>query len=239
MTESIRLSKHLARMLPCSRREAEQYIEGGWVLVDGQVVEEPQFPITQQTVELSAGAVLAPTQPVTLLFNKPAGYGIEKGPQSASQLLTPATLAAEDRSGYRLLKRHFAQLTILPALAIEDSGLLVLTQDWRIVRKLTDDYAKLEQEYILEVVGSLTPEQLEALNGAPGSGASQSHLKVSWQNETHLRIALKSARPGQLKSVCEGVGLRVLNIRRIRIGRLPMARLPQGQWRYLLPHERF
>ena len=43
MTEPVRLAKRLAAQLPCSRREAELYITGGWVKVDGQVVEAPQF----------------------------------------------------------------------------------------------------------------------------------------------------------------------------------------------------
>ena len=52
MNEPIRLAKRLAEMLPCSRREAEQYIEGGWVKVDGVVIEEPQFRVLHQTIEL-------------------------------------------------------------------------------------------------------------------------------------------------------------------------------------------
>ena len=49
MSEPVRLSKRLAELIACSRREAELYIEGGWVLVDGEVVEEPQFKVLQQT----------------------------------------------------------------------------------------------------------------------------------------------------------------------------------------------
>ena len=51
MTDPIRLSKALAALLPCSRREAELYIEGGWVLVDGEVVDEPQFMVAEQKVD--------------------------------------------------------------------------------------------------------------------------------------------------------------------------------------------
>ena len=73
MNEPIRLAKRLAEMLPCSRREAEQYIEGGWVKVDGVVVEEPQFRVLHQSIALSKDAsLLAPTA-VTLLLHKPAG----------------------------------------------------------------------------------------------------------------------------------------------------------------------
>ena len=52
-----RLSKRLARELPCSRREAELYIAGGWVRVDGRIVEEPQFKVVDERIELAPGAV--------------------------------------------------------------------------------------------------------------------------------------------------------------------------------------
>ena len=77
MTDPIRLSKHLAALLPCSRREAELYIAGGWVRVDGVVVEEPQFRITDQKVELDLGAQAEPALPASMLWHKPAGIDAE------------------------------------------------------------------------------------------------------------------------------------------------------------------
>ncbi len=71
MTESIRLAKRLAEIVPCSRREAELYIAGGWVTVDGLVVEEPQFRVSQQKVELHPAAILVPAEPVTIVFHQP------------------------------------------------------------------------------------------------------------------------------------------------------------------------
>src|SRR5476649_1742389 len=66
MTEPVRLAKRVVALAKCSRREAEQYIEGGWVRVDGMVVEEPQFMVDTQTVELDPGAKLIATEPATL-----------------------------------------------------------------------------------------------------------------------------------------------------------------------------
>ena len=54
----VRLAKRVAELVPCSRREAEQYIEGGWVRVDGKVVEEPQFRVLKQRIELDKNASL-------------------------------------------------------------------------------------------------------------------------------------------------------------------------------------
>ena len=73
MTEPVRLAKRLAEMLACSRREAEQYIAGGFVRVDGVVIEEPQHRVQAQKIEISPEASLLGVVPVSLLLHKPAG----------------------------------------------------------------------------------------------------------------------------------------------------------------------
>ena len=234
MTEPVRLAKRLAEMLACSRREAEQYIEGGWVTVDGVVVEEPQFRVANQRIEVAEDAsLLAPTT-VTLLLHKPAGYEAE---------LARATRSADDRSGTRQLKKHFAAAELVTPLAFAASGLVVFSDDWRVVRKLREDAAVLEHEVVVEVSGDIKPGGLERLNradhGFTFNGARLPAAKVSWQSETRLRFALKGERPGQIAYFCECVGLRVEAMKRIRIGRVPMSNLQVGQWRYLLPNERF
>ena len=75
MTEAERLSKRLIQLTSCSRREAELYIEGGWVTVNGQVVEEPQHPVTDEQVALLPGAKAETQLPVTLLLHKPVSTG--------------------------------------------------------------------------------------------------------------------------------------------------------------------
>ena len=250
MSEPIRLSKRLAEMLPCSRSEAEQYIEGGWVTVDGVLVEEPQFRVDNQRIELSKDASLLALTPVTLLLHKPAGCeaGLTGAPNhsstaEASGLLTVAGHWSGDKSGQRLLKKHFTGVEFVTPLATPASGLLVFTQDWRVARKLREDAALMEHEVIVEVSGDIKPGGLERMNradhGFTFKGVLLPAARVSWQSETRLRFALKGEKPGQLAYFCESVGLRVEAMKRIRIGRVPMSSLPIGQWRYLLPEERF
>jgi len=57
MPEPIRLTKRVMELANCSRREAEQYIMGGWVLVDGKVVDAPQFIVVKQRIALSPDAI--------------------------------------------------------------------------------------------------------------------------------------------------------------------------------------
>ena len=233
MTEPVRLAKRLAEMVPCSRSEAEQFIQGGWVTVDGVIVEEPQFKVLHQTIELSKDAsLLAPTA-VTLLLHKPAGFAAD---------LHLATHAGDDRSGIAQLKKHLAAELMTP-LALPASGLVVFSDDWRVARKLREDAATLEHEVVVDVEGNIKAGGLERLNridhGFTFNGKLLGQAKVSWQSEARLRFALKGEQPGQIAYFCESVGLKVTGVKRLRIGRVPLRGLPVGQWRYLAPDERF
>jgi len=247
MTEPVRLAKRLAEMLACSRREAEQYITGGFVRVDGVVVQEPQHRVQNQKIEVSPDATLLGVAPVTLLLHKPsgseAGWGAPAGASRAADLLLPDRLWGEDISGLSPLKKHFAEQQLLTPLAPRASGLVVFSQDWRIARKLTEDAGVMEHEVLVEVSGEIKPGGLERLNrldhGFTFNGVPLGAAKVSWQSEKRLRFALKGERPGQIAYLCECVGLQVEAMKRIRIGRVAMSSLPAGQWRYLLPHEKF
>lgn len=234
MTDPVRLAKRLAEIVPCSRREAELYIAGGWVLVDGQVVEEPQFMVSQQKVELHPEATLTPVKPATILFHQPPGSLF------TPEMICAETRAAEDHSGVHLLKQHFFKLTPCAPLEMNAGGLSIFTQDFHVSRKLSEDAATLEQEYVVEVTGELPPEKLQLLNhGLSFNGKVLPPIKVSWQNETRLRFALKGVQPGQIAFMCKSVGLQVLGMKRLRIGRVSMGKLQAGQWRYLFGYERF
>jgi len=235
MTEAVRLAKRVVALTGCSRREAEQYIEGGWVRVDGTVVEEPQFMIEAQAVELVSGATPTPAEPATLVLHKPAGCD----PVEAVALVTPATRWSADPSGVRPLKRHLQRLGTPLALATEASGLLIVTQDWRVTRKLSEDIDRIEQEYVVEVSGELIPNGLALLNyGLQFNHYAMPPIKVSWQSENRLRFAFKRLQPAQIRPMCEAVGLTVLAMKCLRAGRIPLAKLPAGEWRYLAPNER-
>jgi 23S rRNA pseudouridine2604 synthase len=171
---------------------------------------------------------------VTILFHQPPDT------EFTLQMLSADTHAADDHSGIRLLKHHFAHLTHCLPLEMNGSGLQVLSQDFRVTRKLHDAAATIEQEYVVEVAGELPPEDLKLLNhGLSYNGKALEPIKVSWQNETHLRFALKGVQPGQIAHMCESVGVQVLAMKRLRIGRVSMAKLQAGQWRYLPGYERF
>lgn len=212
--DAVRLSKRVAALAGCSRREAEQYIEGGFVQVDGATVLEPQARVTgRQQVTLAADARLQALAPITVLLHKPAGHTLE------------AALAGMGLQRAQL--RHQHALMPLPP---EASGLCVFSQDRRVIRKLTEEAAWVEQELVAEVTGELAPDGLQRLGR---------RLKASWQSERRLRLAFKGLEVAQVPGLCAEVGLAVTGLRRIRLGRIPMAGLASGQWRQLQAHERF
>jgi len=251
---TIRLAKRVAEQLGCSRSTAEQFVEGGFVSVDGRVVEAPGARVRpDQGVAVAPDASPLALTPVTLLLHKPPGFEAGLGPADgsvqgsrsqgapqAATLLGTASHLPGDAPGIRVLQRHFRQLECFTPLPTEASGLVVYTQDRRIARKLAEDIEVLEQECTVEVKGTIAPDGLRRLgHGLSFNGRPLPPIKVSWQSETRLRFALKGIRPGQVPAMCEAVGLAVVALKRIRIGRLPLAKLPEGQWRYLQPWEKF
>ena len=236
MTDPIRLSKRLIELVGCSRREAELYIEGGWVTVDGKVVEEPQLKVLNEKVELLPDADLTKAEPVTLLLHLPA----DSYPDKALELIHPASLCIDYREGIRPLKGHFARLSSALPLQTGATGLLAFTQDWRILRKLTDDASKLEQEYVVEVSGEIAPHGLNRMNqGQTYKGQTLAAVKASWQSENRLRMAVKNPPPGLIANLCASVGLTIISMKRLRIGGVSMRKMDAGQWRYLAASEKF
>jgi 23S rRNA pseudouridine2604 synthase len=236
--EPVRLSKCVVALTGCSRNQAQQYIEGGWVLVDGEVIDEPQFPVQGQTVTMAPGAKLEPIEPATLLLHRDA----TPLPDDASlgTLLTAQSRSDTDATGIRALRRHFQRLTECLPLEPGATGLAVLTQDGRLLRRMQDEGERLEQEILVEVEGTLAPYDIKQLeHGLSYLGRVLPPAKVSWQSETKLRFAIKGVRPGQLASMCAAVGLQVVSIRRLRIGRVSLGKMAQGEWRYLPSSLRF
>ena len=226
----------------CSRREADEYIQRGWVYVDGVRVEELGTRIDPtQAITLDKRA--QNVSRVTILLNKPVGYvsgQAEQGYRPAITLIVPDRHFASDHSSPRFERQHLNGLAPAGRLDIDSTGLLVFTQDGRIAKLLIGEDSAIEKEYLVRVEGKLDSAGLELLNhGLSLDGVPLKPAIVSWLNRDQLRFVLREGKKRQIRRMCELVGLRVVGLKRVRIGRIALGDLPAGRWRYLQQHETF
>jgi 23S rRNA pseudouridine2604 synthase len=244
-----RLSKRMAELGLCSRREADEWITNGWVKVDGVIIDTLGTRIKPDAeIVISSYAKEYQSENVTIILHKPVGYvsgQAEDGYQPAITLVHPDNQWEDDpelrQKNPKQFQRRFLQ-GLAPAgrLDIDSTGLLVFTQDGRIARHLIGEDSTIEKEYLVRVEGELTAKGLALLNhGLELDGVLLKPAKVSWQNEDQLRFVLREGRKRQIRRMCELVGLTVTGLKRVRIGSVTLGKLPVGAWRYLQENERF
>ena len=197
-------------------------------------------------------------QRVTILLHKPIGYVSgqpEDGHEPAVALLTEANRWSEDALGgkLRFTPAHLRGLAPAGRLDIDSTGLLVLTQDGRVAKALIGEDSDIEKEYLVRVALQEAPDAADAPDARqpPEPQHPMTHFpahKLALLNHgleldgVQRRLEVRRARRGrkrQIRRMCEAVGLEVLALKRVRIGRIPLSHLPQGQWRYLAPWEKF
>lgn len=234
--EKVRLSKLMAERGICSRREADDYISRGLVLVNGERIDQLGTKVSPDVkITLEAQALKQQKRLVTIILNKPVGYvSAQPEPpyQPAVKLITPENQFGETRQ--RLRQEHFQGLAVAGRLDIDSQGLLLFTQDGRIAKKIIGEESKVDKEYIVRVEGKLPTDKLKLLNyGLSLDGKPLKPAKVEWINEDQLRFILNEGKKRQIRRMCEAVGLKVTGLKRVRVGNLRLGKLPEGQWRFL------
>ena len=247
--EQVRISKILSELGLCSRREADKYIEQGLVLLDGKVVGELGTKACRsQKVELLKKARLNQSLKATVILNKPVSYishlDDDKEFTPASSLITPDNYY-NSQNQETTSKRNsiFNRDGLAPAgrLDIDSSGMLVLTQDGRIAKQIIgEESADIEKEYLVRVEGTISDDDLKLLNhGITLDDYKLKPAKVDWQNKDQLNFILIEGRNRQIRKMCELVGLKVIGLKRVRIGNVRLNDLPEGKWRFLSEEESF
>jgi 23S rRNA pseudouridine2604 synthase len=168
----------------------------------------------------------------------------EDGYKPAVTLVRPENRWAEDKLPLQFSAAQLKSLVPAGRLDIDSTGLLILTQDGRIAKTLIGEDTSVEKEYLVRVKytkGAKLPEhELKRLNhGLTLDGKALLPAKVRWQNEDQLCFILREGKKRQIRRMCEMVGLQVLALKRVRIGRVKLGNLPMGQWRYLGADEQF
>ncbi len=239
--EKTRISKLLAERGLCSRREADAYIERGWVRVDGKVATLGEKAFPNQTITLDKSAQARQTARVTIILNKPVGYVSGQAEDGYRPAVTLVTQDRQyDRDKHTFTPSHLRGLAPAGRLDIDSQGLLVLTQDGRIARQLIGEDSEVEKEYLVRVEGKISGNGLQLLNhGLSLDGELLRPAQVTWQNDDQLKFILQEGKKRQIRRMCQMVGLNVVGLKRVRMGNVALADLPPGKWRYLKSHERF
>ncbi len=238
--EELRLSKLMSERGICSRREADSLIEQGLVKVNGKIVSTLGTKVTEDVlIELLPAAHKQQFQKVTILLNKPVGYVStqpEKGYSPAIDLIVPNN----QWKGASFDPSHLIKLAPAGRLDIESKGLLVLTQDGVIAKTLIGENSSIEKEYLVRVEGEVTPNCLARLrSGLKLDGKPLKRAVVEEIQPNLMRIILKEGKKRQIRRMCEMVNLKVIGLKRVRIGNVMLGDLPEGKWRYLKKHEKF
>ncbi len=262
MTDPVRLAKRVAEIRACSRREAEQTIAGGWVRVDGVVIEEPQFRVADQRIEIDPLADPAQTQAVTLLLHKPPGYRTSPGDESSrSRVVTArdqmlgAAPGGPKSPPASVRDKAFRPTTLSCRWNRRQRLGRLHPRDWRVARKLTRS-RHAGARVIVEVAANSSRTDSLRQNQAslPRKGSHGVRRNSGQQPRPMAHAAGHQGHWAKREPPAGGVegrpnrtnrapvrnrGLRVVSMKRIRLGRVPLAQLPPGQWRYLCPGERF
>lgn len=229
----IRLQKILAQAGLASRREADEWIRGGRVRINGRVARlgDRADPETD-SIKLDQRRVRPQKGPRTyLLLNKPRGYvTTTSDPQQRDTVmqLLPENL----RRGVKPVGR----------LDVQTEGLLLLTDDGEIARLLTHPSTGCPKEYRVKVSGAPSETALERLRRGvvldgkrtlPMTIESLSSTRGKTEGNRWLRVVLKEGRTRQIRRMFERIGHPVSKLRRVAIGPIRDDRLPVGGFRRL------
>ena len=236
--EPVRVNKWLAQSGVCSRREADELIAAGAVMIDGERVSDAGRKISAgQTLMLNDRAELGLGAQISVVINKPVGIVSaqpEHGQTPAARLLT-----AEAQVGKGIVPSSRASLPPLGRLDQDSRGLLLLSEDGVLAKAIIGPESEVDKEYVVTVRGKVDRVKIQKLrHGLELDGRQLKPAKVTLQDTQVLRFVLTEGRNRQIRRMCELVGLEVADLVRVRIGPLLLGDLPEGKWRHLTAAER-
>lgn len=225
-----RLQKLLSARGVASRRQAEEMIQQGRILVNGQRASLGQQADPEEDLILVDGKKL-PDRPqsIYLMLNKPRGVVTtlrdERGRQNAAELVSGC--------GQRVWP--------IGRLDMDSEGLLLFTNDGAFSQEVAHPSSQVDKCYHVWVSG-YTPEKETLLRRRvtlDGYTISQPEVRLlkAEGSRACLAVTIHEGRNRQVRRMCALAGLEVARLKRVSEGALHLGRLPSGKWRYLTPEE--
>ncbi|MBY0535289.1 MAG: 23S rRNA pseudouridine(2604) synthase RluF [Chitinophagaceae bacterium] len=222
--DSISLNKFISDTGYCSRREADELIRQGRVILNNELAQLGNRYTPGDIVEVD-GSYLSNGKPkkekkVYLAFNKPAGITCTTDTNIAGNIITYINYP----------KRIFP----IGRLDKDSEGLIFLTNDGDIVNKILRASNEHEKEYIVRVNKSITPYFLEKMSkGVPILDTVTLPCKISKLGNHTFKIVLKQGLNRQIRRMCEYFEFEVESLKRVRIMNIALDKIALGKWRYL------
>jgi len=224
----VRLNKYLSTLGIASRREADRLIAAGLVRVNGKVVTEMGQKIdpASDRIEVDHAKVRAERRLVYIVLNKPKGYVCSAKPTKSDPDIVTDLVDVEER--------------IYPVgrLDKDTTGLLLLTNDGTLVNQIIHPSAESEKEYEVTFFQQIPEGALDKLRaGVKLAGEATLPTRVKKVGPAKIHIVLREGKNRQVRRICQKVGFPVKTLKRIRIKKLLLGKLPLGKWRYLTSAE--
>jgi 23S rRNA pseudouridine2605 synthase len=217
-----RIAKVLARAGVCSRRDAERWIADGRVSVDGHVLTTPAVTVTAETdIRVDGQPLPAPDRPRLWRYHKPAGlvttHRDEKG--------RPTVFDA--------LPKELPRLISIGRLDLNSEGLLLLTNDGALARRLELPSTGWIRRYKVRVHGEVEPERLAAFEkGITIDGVAYGPIRASLErrqgSNAWITMALREGKNREVRRALEHLGLQVTRLIRLSYGPFQLGNLPRG-----------
>lgn len=223
MTGAERIAKRIARAGLCSRREAEAWIAAGRVSVDGEVLHSPAVTVTPDQ-QVSVDGVTLPEAPATRLFryHKPAGLLVSTRDPSGRPTI------------FDRLPPNLPRLQAIGRLDLTTEGLLLLTNDGELKRRLELPATGWLRRYRARAYGAVTQEALDTLRqGIEIEGLRYGPIEAQLERRTGancwITLALAEGKNREVRKVLEHLGLKVNRLLRISYGPFHLGRLGRGE----------
>lgn len=251
----------------CSRREADGFIEKGMVRVNGEVAHVGQKVTIQDLIEFDEEVGKLLERKVTLIYHKPVNvlsHQSDKQRDTAKSRISMENylLVSKDdpEAADEFVKKH-GEITEAQALFIkalennpliknglapagrldyDSRGLLVLTQDGQTAKLLISEMSEVDKEYEVKVEGEIEEWKLEKLrHGLMLDGEYLKDAIVEKIDDDTLQFILMEGKKRQIRRMCEAVDLDVVDLKRVRMGKIELAPLEEDGWRFLRDDEHF
>lgn len=223
-----RLNKYIASSGLCSRRKADELIESGAVSVNGKIIKEFGFQVSEKDKVVVNKTIIKPKKIQYYKFYKPAGY------------ITTSDDEKGRKTIYDIIPDELNELKPVGRLDKDSTGLLIMTNDGELINKLTHPSVKVAKIYTVSVAGKIDINDLETLyNGIEiekGKVAYADAQVVEYdKSATMLRVTLTQGLNRQIRKMFDFIGHPVISLKRIQHATISIDGLKRGQIKPIKP----